>query len=124
MAKKVLFLDDMQPRHDVFKKQTIGVLVTHVYNAQDAITALDSEVFDVASLDHDLSLEAILTLPEAGASNKGEWSGYDVALHIASMPEDKRPKRVILHTLNPAGRDRMAAALDGAVPVVIIPFRA
>ena len=123
MYKKILFLDDTETRHHVFRRTGIGADVTHVYNAVDAIKALDNTVFDVASLDHDLSEESIMTLPADGATDPRNWSGYDVALHIARMPADKRPKVVVIHSLNPPGRTRMQQALEGSVIVKIIPFR-
>src|SRR5689334_19670090 len=74
---KILFLDDMEERHRLFKIRNIGRDVTHVYNAKEAIEALNSTKFDVVSLDHDLSIDTIMLMP-----GEGEGSGYDVALHI------------------------------------------
>lgn len=115
---KILFLDDMKERHETFKRNNIGRDITHVWDYDEAVKALSETKFDIASLDHDLSLLTIMTLPD-----KGEKSGYDVACYIANMPEDKRPDTVVIHSLNPAGAQRMEAALKGKVKKVIrVPF--
>ena len=111
---KILFLDDMEVRHQHFRMQSIGSIVTHVYDAKSAIDKLSTESFDVASLDHDLSVDTIMLMPD-----KGEGSGYDVALFIAALPPDRRPATVIIHSLNPAGSERMIKALEGKVEKVI-----
>ena len=96
----------------------IGILVCHVYTAKHAIEAITQEIFDVVSLDHDLSWEDNMKLPKQGGG-----SGYDVALFIAEMEEDKRPKAVVLHSWNPPGVQRMKQALEGKVEkLLVIPF--
>ena len=117
--KKILFLDDMEARHKVFRMGNIGWDVTHVYTAEEAMKALSETVFDLASLDHDLSVETIMLMPD-----KGKGSGYDVALFIAEMPEEKRPRTVVVHSLNPSGSIRMMDALEGKVNKLLrIPFK-
>ena len=103
---KVLFLDDDKNRHYTFRKNNIGLDITFTWTAEEAIEALKNNLFEEVSLDHDLRYEANLTLPP-----KGEGSGYDVACYIASMPKEKRPSKVIIHSLNPAGAFRMGQAL-------------
>lgn len=111
---KVLFLDDDPERHRRFAMAHIGCDVTYMWVVAEAIAALDREHHHQASLDHDLGgVASQLTLPEAGES-----SGYDVALHIASMPADRRPDLVVVHSFNPEGARRMVRALHGHVPHV------
>jgi hypothetical protein len=122
MKKKFLFLDDMQERHDELDKMTkntFSLEVIHVYTADEAIAELDKGDVDIASLDHDLSIDSIMTEPELGAK-----SGYDVAMHIANMPKDKLPRGVIVHSWNPGGAQRMVSALSGVVNAVYLPFKA
>lgn len=107
---KVLFLDDDKNRHEKFRMAHIGVDVTYVWSAEEAIKALNEAVFDEASLDHDLGGEVTHnTLP-----GLGDGSGYDVACYIAAMPFEKRPKLVVIHSFNQAGSFRMGQALKKA----------
>lgn len=111
---KILFLDDDKLRHAKFIRAHIGKDVTYVWTAEEAIKALKNNVFDEVSLDHDLGgVSSQLTEPAAG-----EGSGYDVALFIAKMSPEKRPKLVILHSFNPAGVLRMGQAIRNCEPQV------
>lgn len=119
---KILFLDDDEQRHKLFKKAHIRKNVTYIWTAQGAIDALTNEYFDEVSLDHDLAPSLNMQLP-----SKGDGSGYDVALFISNLSKDKLPKVVILHSFNPAGAKRMYAALraherNGNLRVFIKPF--
>jgi CheY-like chemotaxis protein len=104
----ILFLDDSQDRHTSFKEMMdeLGAYdqlyaVEHVYSAHDAIELLDThEVFDEVWLDHDLGT------PETGQT---------VAVHIANMPEEKRPEYVVVHSANPVGADNMVKTLLGKI---------
>lgn len=103
---KILFLDDDPTRHTRFKQAHIGSDVTYVWTAEEAIKALNENVFDEVSLDHDLAAQLNMQLPAVG-----EGSGYDVALFIAGLPEDKLPKVAVIHSFNPEGAHRMGMAL-------------
>ena len=112
---KIFFLDDDKERHRRFLKNRIGMDVTTAWSYEEAVRTLSDEVFDVAYLDHDLS-----DLAASGRPAPGEKTGTDVAEFIANMPEDKRPRSVIIHSFNDYGRKRMAAILrDAGVPVSI-----
>lgn len=115
---KILFLDDEHVRHQLFKYGRIGLNadITAAWDYDQAVAALiKHEPFDVAYLDHDLGMTSI----EPGT----ERTGYDVAYYIASMPVERRPKKVIIHSWNHHGRLRMAATLrDAGVDVSIQPF--
>lgn len=120
--KRMLFLDDSQERHDALDEQMAKDWdweAVHVYTADEAIKLINTNSYEIVSLDHDLSRETEMMLPELG-----EKSGYDVAVHIANMPEDTRPKCVIVHSWNPNGADRMMKAMEGKVSKLkYIPFR-
>lgn len=116
--QKILFLDDDAERHKRFMMDRIGMDITAVWNYADACAALRGTVFDLAYLDHDLS-----ELAAAGRPAKDEKTGTHVAEFIVSLPEKRRPRFVILHSFNDAGRRRMAAILDEAgVSCMIAPF--
>ncbi len=115
---KVLFLDDDPLRHAKFRKAHIGVDVTYVWTADEAIEELKENTFDQVSLDHDLAAQKNMELPPAG-----EGSGYDVALFIASMPMNKQPKLAVIHSFNPEGARRMRIVLNKAgIHTMRIPF--
>lgn len=104
---KILFLDDDVERHTRFKAAHIGVDVTYAWTSIDAINALKSICFDEAYLDHDLGGEkSHMTLP-----SRHEGSGYDVAVYISTLEADRRPYKVVIHSYNPAGAERMERAL-------------
>jgi hypothetical protein len=106
---KILFLDDNAERHKRFMMNRIGMDVTQVWNYDEACKALSETVFDIAHLDHDLS-----DLAAANMAPEDEKTGTDVAEFIAAMPEDKRPKYVVIHSFNYSGRQRMAGILSAA----------
>lgn len=118
LKQKILFLDDTEDRHEKFRTERIGMDITAVWNYADACAALMITRFDLAYLDHDLS-----ELAAAGRPAEGEKTGTHVAEFIAAMPAERRPKFVILHSWNDAGRRRMAAILNEAgVSCMIAPF--
>ena len=75
------------------------------FTVAEAVQLLrDSERFDVAFLDHDLDGRTFV--------EEREGTGTEVAEYIAaSMQADKRPRRIIVHSHNPAGARRMAEVL-------------
>jgi len=96
---KVLFLDDDRIRHDALDESLSGCTseVWHVYSAENAIQAIGTQRFDLICLDFDLG---------TGASN-----GSVAAKAVASLDEDRRPDRVLLHTHNRDGAMSMASHL-------------
>lgn len=116
---KILFLDDMEARHQAFRDYAENHIVTHVYTAEEAIKALERETFDAAALDHDLAEEhyqQIGTYVESGRNR----SGRAVARWIA---EHGTPKLALVHSFNPDGSREMAHALHVAgIRVVRAPF--
>lgn len=115
---KILFLDDDTTRHKSFIRNRIGMDITAVRSYEAACQALSETLFDVAYLDHDLS-----EMAAAGMPASDEKTGTHVAEFIASLPEDKRPKRVVIHSFNDYGRKRMWGILrDAGVEASIEPF--
>lgn len=104
---RVLFVDDEKYRHDLaWEKHFDGpVDMTHAWSAKAAIDWLQkSDPFDLVMLDHDLGAER----QRQDVSDCRE-DGCAVARFIASMPPDRRPKTVITHSFNEAGRNEIAA---------------
>ena len=105
---KALILED-----DKTRQRAIRLIRNHgfsivriVETAEDAIDALiEADDWDLVCLDHDLGGEEMVDSP-------GQGAGYEVACWL----EANRPgQAVVIHSLNPVGRDKMAAALPGAV---------
>lgn len=115
---KVLFLDDAAERQRTFKRRTIGCNLFIASTYEQCIHILQTESpFDYVFLDHDLSEAAA-----AGKAHHSEKTGTDVARFIAGLTEDKKPKRAIIHSLNPPGRERMKDILSSAgIPTDTVP---
>jgi CheY-like chemotaxis protein len=111
---KILFLDDDEERHEYAATALIGHEVVHVRTADEAITRLGRELFDVAMLDHDLG--------GTHYAPSDASSGYAVACAIEGRAV-MTPARIIVHSFNAAGARRMVAALHAAnVAVAWAPF--
>lgn len=111
---RILFLDDDRNRHDYFEYAMLFNVkdhqVIHVYSAKEAIEALLSNPpFDLAHLDHDLG-------------NQAGNNGYEVAVFISTMPASMAPRKIIIHSSNQIGAERMEARLGGIMEVQIVPF--
>lgn len=89
-----------------------GHKVTIVSTVGEAISELEENKFDVLCLDHDLGQRTYVN-----SFSKAE-TGYLVALWLAENTE-RKPRIIVLHSLNPVGRENMKAVLPEAF---IIPF--
>lgn len=118
--KKVLVLDDLDTRHEVFRRGLIGAKAAHVRSYEECIVALKQfSPFDIVFLDHDLSFEASMGTPKWN-----EKTGTDVATYIARMPKQLQPKKAVIHSHNLPGRERMRDILTRAgIDAKIMPFR-
>lgn len=116
---KILFLDDNKDRHSVFKRNSIGCYVDHVYTAKEAIEKLNDEdvFYDTIFLDHDLNWETENQL------NDNEEDGRTVAKHLATVSR-YQSSLIIIHSLNNAGGLLMKGILEdhGFGSVFYIPF--
>ena len=101
---RVLFLDDDSERHKTFARLSVGHEVTHVSTANEAISALKSHHFDLASLHHDLGGRIFV-------DSNDEETGYAVVKELTALDPDFYPRAVIVHSYNPAGVERMLAHL-------------
>ena len=114
-AKRILFLDDDPARHRDFDRAHRTDEVTHCFTAADAMQVLDdSPPFDELHLDHDLGGRIFVT--------EVKETGYEVVLHVARLPKERLPARVVIHTHNLNGARRMMECLGARVPVSHIPF--
>lgn len=114
-----LFLDDM-------RKAPFGWEL--VKTADACITVLRTRKVDELSLDHDLAEEHYA--PSTGYSEPPkqyrEKTGYDVVkwmVEQAAAGAFTWPPVVILHTLNPVGRENMRATIARHAPHVTLHIR-
>lgn len=114
---KILILDDSQSRLTTFRRNLIGAVVTCVEHAEDCIKELeDNGPWNCVMLDHDLDGQVYVP--------SGPGTGYEVALWLKNNP-DKKPNKIILHTCNEQGAQRMLEELPEAIflsGVFMIPF--
>lgn len=96
---KILFLDDDPYRHGQFtKKQPMGI-VTTCWTAEECITLLKTNKWDIVWLDHDL----------------GEGhTGMVVVDFIVALQQEQRPDVVIIHSSNIVARKEMLLRLQDA----------
>lgn len=113
---RILVVDDMQERHDFFRKAYNGMddIIVQSYDYDNAMLELASTPndFDLMFLDHDLSLEAIMCDP----NNTYEKTGSDIAKYIAQeiKPADCVGMEIHCHSMNPYGRVNMVDILRNA----------
>jgi CheY-like chemotaxis protein len=127
---RILFLDDSQLRHDLFARSHGGDDVVHVFTAADATRALDAQPrFDLVQLDHDLAEEHALMAseglketPPPGLPVYSPGTGMEVALHIAALPPERRPRRAVVHTHNAIGAEMVARLERAGVPASWVRF--
>ncbi len=123
MNKRILFLDDIQERHDKFRGMSIGYVVDYVWTATEAIEKLANKEleYDAVCLDHDLGGEYYVD------SEDPRGTGYTVAKWVEENCEsaeiNRRIKQFLIHSHNDAGARRMHQALAQTdVPTRRIPF--
>ncbi len=108
---KILILDDDKFRHQQFihnfscnsENDIIGV-----YTVDEAIKLLESNIYDIIFLDHDLGGAVYVD------SDGEEPTGYTVAKWMVEHPE-RIPKHVYIHSLNPVGAQRIKQILPNSV---------
>ena len=98
-----LWLDDIR---DPAKNGFAGA--TWVTTADEAIAGLQTREFEFASLDHDLSVEAMLGNPAMD-----ERTGYTVVCWLEEHPEYWPSLGVRVHSMNPVGRKKMLEVIHG-----------
>jgi CheY-like chemotaxis protein len=102
---KILILEDNPARHKIFKQAFFNHTLCIVETSKDAIEALKKEDFEAIFLDHDLGGQQMV--------ESGPNTGYEVAKWLEENPEHSC-NNIIIHSLNPVGRDKMKAAIPYA----------
>ena len=106
-----MVLDDNVERHNAFDNCFNKDQVEHAWTYWDAVALLDSELFDLVYLDHDLNDFEHTSIAQCSWGDR-ELTGVDIARFIAlELDVSKRPKRVIVHSWNPDGARLMVNIL-------------
>jgi hypothetical protein len=109
---RILILDDNSERHKIFKQFYLGHKVTHVYYYSDCIQELKKGGWDIVHLDHDLGEEVndADTLVDSWGSQR-LLTGLDVVRWMIDYPVKNLAKKVIVHSVNPVGGQKMQEEL-------------
>ena len=107
---RVLILDDIQHRHNVFDTIYQGHQVAHAYLYTDFCDKLNQGTWDLVHLDHDLGdfVDNADTYVD-GWGNIREYNGGHAAMRVCEL--DYLPK-VIIHSVNPVGAKIMRQMLE------------
>jgi DNA-binding response OmpR family regulator len=105
MKERILILEDSLERHRQFREK-FGLHVVIVDTTSEAIKLLAEKRWDILFLDHDLGDE--------GNVPSGPGTGYEVACWLEEH-QSHMPKKVVLHSSNQPGRNKMKAALPDAI---------
>lgn len=105
---RILFLDDDENRHAKHAQENIGRDVTRARTVRECIDAIkNNPPFDLVSLDHDLGGKYYVEEEEGTGTEVARWMATE-------MPPEKRPVRVVIHSYNAAGAQRMEDILLAA----------
>lgn len=104
---KILFLDDSTERIKVMKNN-FGKKPNRLDVAETSRQAVHllkkNSPYDMVMLDHDLGIESRTT--------RIEETGFQVAKFITTLNTRLQPARIVIHTHNPVGAQRIKALLD------------
>ena len=121
---KILILDDIKHRHEVFAKKYQGHEIVHVYKYSDFCAQLESNQFDLIHLDHDLGdFVADADTYVDGWGSTREFNGSHASMRVCELEDDKLPEKVIVHSINSVGAKNMLSNCQRrGIPVVWEPF--
>lgn len=124
MSKLILFLDDMEARHEMASSIASHhpVELLHARTAEDAIRILGDygSRVEAAALDHDLADEHYAGPYASTAQGGTAHSGRAVARWIA---EHGNPVKILVHSFNPDGSRAMSEILEAVgLEVTRAPF--
>lgn len=121
---RILVLDDIKYRHDIYDKIYSDDEVVHSYTYHDFINHLNNGPWDLVHLDHDLG-EFVDNADcyTDGWGKVREYNGTHASYAISDMDDSKLPKRIIIHSINSIGARRMVDILQRrGIPTTWEPF--
>lgn len=104
----ILILEDDPSRVKKFRAKLIGHNLTVTDDSKACIKLLESGVWDILCLDHDLGGQVYVA--------SGENTGYEVAKWLELNPKNL-PSTIYIHSLNGVGAANMKACLPQAIQV-------
>jgi CheY-like chemotaxis protein len=104
---RILILDDNKTRLSMFRRKLIGAVVICTEHVSDCIREIEeNEPFDYFYCDHDL--DGLAYVPSSIGT------GYEVMVWLKNNPH-KKPKVIIIHSLNHTGAVEMIRAVPEAL---------
>jgi CheY-like chemotaxis protein len=107
---RVLFLDDDVTRYEILSRLHPEWKITWVQRVSAFLGIARREFFDLIMMDHDLGYSESWThdlLPGGFFVGMMEFSGVNAASELVSNPGNAVGTRVVIHSNNPDGADRM-----------------
>jgi hypothetical protein len=118
---RILILDDVEHRHNVFDDIYQGHEVIHAYTYSDFWEKLVEGIWDLIHLDHDLGDAVNADTYVDGWGYVREYNGGHAAMRVCEMDN---PPKVIIHSVNPVGSKTMFQMLERrGVEVTWEPFQ-
>jgi hypothetical protein len=109
---RILILDDEQCRHDALGAFYVGHSVAHTTTYEEFLHELScGSPWDLVSLDHDLGEGAGNNTYVDGWGDSRFFSGQHASLRICELTEDRLPREVVVHSVNPEGARAMVMNL-------------
>jgi len=100
---KIFLLEDSVERLRRFRNVFNIHTITHSASAEEAISLLQIEKFDLICLDHDLT--------EHDTNWIATGNGFEVAEYLGNNETPNNDTLIVVHTMNPLAGDRMMEAL-------------
>lgn len=121
----ILILDDDSLRHHAFDNYYKAYTpLTHVYKYRECVENLLNGNWDIVHLDHDLGEE--IEDPDMKVDGWGkavQFTGLDVVRWLVDRKDHDLVSKIIVHSMNPAGGQKMYDELaDAGFSVKYIPF--
>jgi len=105
----ILILDDDAVRHQAFDNYYRAYApITHTYRYSDCIKNLKLGGWDIVHLDHDLGEE--IGDPDMRVDGWGkavQFNGLDVVRWLVDRVDEPLALKIIVHSMNPAGGQKM-----------------
>lgn len=115
LKQRVVVLEDKDKRLDIFKCWFTNYNLACTKTIREGVNLLLAERADFLFLDFDIHDPGDRTLREwlRVPSRRKELDGLDLAYYVAKrLPEEKRPKHIVIHSRNPVGRRLMREYLE------------
>jgi DNA-binding NarL/FixJ family response regulator len=108
----ILILDDDSARHRKFAGALKKHNVWHAKTYEEFAHKLGKHPMDVVYLDYDLDLEEPdFSIGVDGNGHRRSMTGEDAARLLGGLPSDKKPRLVVIHSLNDQGAELIKHAL-------------